>query len=149
MALADLITSDVVKVPLDSRAKPDVIRELLQVLHDVGKIGDVDTVYDAVMMREAKCSTGLEQGIAVPHAKTEAVDSLTVAMGVAPNGVDFDSFDGQPARVFFLMLAPPDQSGPHIEALAETARIASSPSFVKALVNAGSAHDVVRLFNED
>jgi len=148
MALADLITPDVVKVDLSSRSKPDVIRELLQVLEDAGKVGNADLAYDAVMEREGKGSTGLENGIAVPHAKTDVVDSLTLALGTAPAGIDFESFDGKPARIFFLMLAPPDQPGPHVAALAETARLTSSPAFVNALVSAANADDVVRLFAE-
>ena len=149
MALADILTPDVVKVSLESREKTDVIRELVQVLHDAGKIADPDMAYDAVMERESKCSTGLERGIAVPHAKTTAVSTLTAALGTVPAGIDFESFDGKPSRIFLLMLAPPDQSGPHIEALAETSRLTASPAFVNALVSATSPEDVVALFQHD
>ena len=85
MALVDLIRPEVIKVPLVSSTKPEVIRELVEVLRDAGKISDVDLVYDALMKRESLGSTGLEQGIAVPHAKTPAFNSLTVALGISPN----------------------------------------------------------------
>ena len=120
MALLDLIDTDVVKVPLQGRTKNEAIRELVETLRDAGKIADVEPVYDAVIARESMGSTGLENGIAVPHAKTRAVRKLTMALGISPQGVDFQAIDGKPSKLFFLLLAPPDQSGPHIQALAAT-----------------------------
>ena len=148
MALIDLITEDVVTVPLKATGKADVIRELVDLLVRAGKVTDADRTYDALLERESRGSTGLEYGIAVPHAKTTAVSTLTVAIGVSPGGVEFSSLDGQPSRLFFLLLAPPDQSGPHIEALAEIARMSRSAAFVKALTSAHSARDVLELLQE-
>jgi mannitol/fructose-specific phosphotransferase system IIA component (Ntr-type) len=148
MALADLISPEVVKVPLAAKTKPEAIRELVQVLLDAGKIPEFHTAHDALLAREALGSTGLEQGIAVPHAKTRAVPSLTVAIGIAPQGIDFESADGKPSTLLFLLLAPPDQSGPHIAALAEIARIARSPTFLRLLVSASTPREVVELFRE-
>ncbi|RPJ05434.1 MAG: PTS sugar transporter subunit IIA [Spirochaetaceae bacterium] len=149
MALLDLIKEDVVKVPLESVTKTDVIRELVDVLVKHGKIQDADKACDAIMKRESLGSTGLEKGIAVPHAKTDQVKSLTLAMGVSPKGVDFQAVDGQPSKLFFLMLAAPDQSGPHLEALAEIARVTRSETFCRLLCSATSAREVVGLFQED
>jgi fructose-specific phosphotransferase system IIA component len=149
MALVDLIRPEVVKVPLVSTTKPDVIRELVELLRDAGKITDVEAVYDALMKRESLGSTGLEQGIAVPHAKTPAVNSLTVALGISPKGIEFQAIDGNPSKLFFLLLAPPDQSGPHIEALADIARITKSQAFCRTLIGSTSAQEVVELFSED
>jgi fructose-specific phosphotransferase system IIA component len=148
MALIDLITPEVVKVPLESSTKVDVIRELIQILKDTGKIDDVESVFDAIMAREAQGSTGLEDGIAIPHAKTPAVDTLTAALGISAGGIDFDAMDGKPSHLFFLILGAPDQSGPHIEALAEIARLARSKSFCDMLTHAGSAEEVVELMTE-
>jgi len=149
MALIDLITPEVVIIPLSGQNKPDIIRELLTVLDRAGKVSDSEAAYDALLAREAMGSTGLENGIAVPHAKTEAVKNLTIAIGIAPEGVDFDSIDGNPSRLFFLMLAPPDQSGPHIEALAEIARVTTSHAFCRLLLGATSAQEVVDVFQEE
>ena len=148
MSLSDLIQPEVVKVPLVARTKSDVIAELLDVLVAAGKVSDREHALNALLERESLGSTGLESGIAVPHAKTSAVTRLTLAIGVAPNGIDFSSADGEPSRIFFLMLAPPDQSGPHIEALSEIARLARAPSFLKALSRAESPVEVVDLLNE-
>ncbi|MFW6138041.1 MAG: PTS sugar transporter subunit IIA [Spirochaetota bacterium] len=149
MALVDIITPEVVKVPLEARDKPEVIRELVQILKDAGKIKDLDSVVEAIHQREQKGSTGLESGIAVPHAKTAAVKTLTVSIGISRRGIDFDSMDGKPSQLFFLILASPDQSGPHIEALAEIARLTRTRAFCKAMLNAGSPQEVVSLFRED
>ena len=148
MALADLIQPEVVKVPLTGKTKNEVIRELAQVLLDAGRIPALEAVVDALLTREALGSTGLEMGIAVPHAKTAAVRQLTAAIGIAPQGVDFQSADGQPSKLFFLLLAPPDQSGPHIPALAEIARLAKSPTFLRLLAGASSAQEVADLIRE-
>ncbi len=149
MALVDLISEEVVKVPLASTDKPGVLRELLEILKDAGMINDLDRVLEAIFKREELGSTGLEEGIAVPHAKTDAVKSLTIAIGISPQGIDFHSLDGKPSQLFFLMLAPPDQSGPHIEALAEIAKLSKSRAFCNALIHAQSAKEIVALFRED
>ena len=145
MALIDMIVEKVIKTPLTSKDKPGVLRELIQILKDAGEIDDFDKVLKTVQEREDKMSTGLEKGIAVPHAKTDAVSSLKLAIGIAPQGIDFDSMDKQPSKLFFLLLAPPGQSGPHVEALAEIAKLATSTSFCKALINADNAQEVVDL----
>jgi fructose-specific phosphotransferase system IIA component len=149
MALVDLITPEVVKVPLTTDNKPDVLRELVQILKDAGKIDDVEGVLEAIRQREEMGSTGLELGIAVPHAKSDAVRDLTLGIGVSPRGIDFNSMDGKPSHLFFLMLAPPSQSGPHIEALAEIAKLSRSRAFCTSLINARSPHEVVDMFRED
>jgi len=149
MSLIDLVSEKVVKIPLQSNDKPDVLRELVQILKDAGEIADYDTVLKAVQDREDKLSTGLQAGIAVPHAKTSAVSSLKLALGIAPQGIDFDSMDGLPTKLFFLLIASPDRSGPHVEALAEIAKLARSQAFCNALVNARSAGEVVELIQGD
>jgi nitrogen PTS system EIIA component len=143
MALFDLVSEKIVKIPLDSKDKPDVLRELTRILKDAGEIDDFDAVLKAVHEREDKQSTGLTQGIAVPHGKTAAISSLKLAIGIAPQGIDFDSMDGEPSKLFFLLLAAPNQSGPHVQALAEIAKLARSQTFCEALVHAENARQVV------
>ena len=149
MALIDLIRPEVVKTPLSAGTMPEAISELVQVLKDADLIQEAQTACDAVMARESQGSTGLENGIAVPHAKTPAVTTLTVAIGIAPQGIDTSALDGNPSKIFFLMLAPPDQSGPHIEALAEIARIAKSQMFLDQLLSSQSSTEVAELFCEE
>jgi len=98
-----------------------------------------------VFAREKLGSTGLNDGIAVPHGKTDAVKDLAIALGIAPDGIEFDSMDGKASSLFFLILAPPDKSGPHIQALAEIAKLSRSRALCKAIVHARSSQDVVDL----
>ena len=145
MALIDLMVEDIVKIPLASQDKPDVLRELVQILKDADKIEDFDGALNAVQEREDKMSTGLPDGIAVPHGKSPVVSSLQLAIGISPQGIDFDALDGNPTHLFFLLLAPRDQAGPHVQALAEIAKLAQSKAFCKALIRAESAEEVVEL----
>ncbi len=149
MALIDLISEDIIKVPLEATTKRAAIEELIEVLVRAGKVKDKDRILEAVLKRENLGSTGLEKGIAVPHAKAEEVPSLTLAIGISFKGVDFGAIDGKPSKVFFLMLAAPDQSGPHIEALAEIARITRSDTFCRVLTSSSSPKEVVQLFKEE
>jgi len=145
MELIDLVTENIIKIPLTSGNKPDVLRELVQILKDADEIQDFDAVLSAVQQREDKCSTGLADGIAVPHCKTSAVSTLKLAIGIAPDGVDFDCTDGKPAKLLFLLVASPNHSGPHVEALAEIAKLAQSKSFCSLLASANNAKEVVNL----
>ncbi len=149
MALIDLVVPEIIKLPLESRDKPDVLRELVGVLKDAGKIQDFDAVLKAVQEREYKQSTGLEEGIAVPHGKTTAVSSLQLAIGIAPQGIDFNSLDGKPTNLFFLLVGSPDQSGPHVQALAEVARLARSKVLCRALADAENVQQVVELMKSE
>ena len=147
MAVVNLIEEDIIKIPLEAKIKPDVIKELVDVLKKAGKIEDAESVFRAVMLRENMGSTGLEKGIAVPHAKTHKVNNLVLAIGVSPEGVDFDSLDGEPSKLFFLLIATPQQAGPHIEALSEIARLTRSSNFCKLLLNAKTPKEIVDIFS--
>ena len=147
MAVVNLIEEDIIKIPLEAKTKPDVIKELVDVLKKAGKIEDAESVFRAVMLRENMGSTGLEKGIAVPHAKTHKVNNLVLAIGVSPEGIDFDSLDGEPSKLFFLLIATPQQAGPHIEALSEIARLTRSSNFCKLLLNAKSPKEIVDIFS--
>ena len=146
MAVVNLIEEDIIKIPLEAKTKPDVIKELVDVLKKAGKIEDAESVFRAVMLRENMGSTGLEKGIAVPHAKTHKVNNLVLAIGISPEGVDFDSLDGEPSKLFFLLIATPQQAGPHIEALSEIARLTRSSNFCKLLLNAKTPKEIVDIF---
>lgn len=148
MALIDLVEEKIIKVPLESKNKPDVLRELVQILKDAGEVDDFDAVLAAVQDRESKCSTGLEEGIAIPHCKTPAVSTLKLAIGISPEGIDFDSLDGNPSKLFFLLVASPSFSGPHVEALSEIAKLARSKAFCRVLIASNNAQEVLELIKE-
>ncbi len=146
MALADLMTKEVIKVPLESKGKFDIITELINIIDEAGYLKDKNAALEAVISRENQGSTGLAEGIAVPHAKTDAVSHVVVALGISPEGIDFEAVDGKPSHLFFLMLAPPSQAGRHVEILAEIARLCKSPGVLKELKNASTAEDAIEVF---
>jgi mannitol/fructose-specific phosphotransferase system IIA component (Ntr-type) len=148
MDLTDLITEEVVKVPLLAKSKTGVLKELVDFLGDSGKLLDPEKVYRALLAREELASTGLELGIAIPHCKCDAVSDVTIAVGISPDGVDFDSIDGKPSRLFFLVIAAPNQSASHIQVLSEIGDLARSESDLRSLIESTSAREFVRRFSE-
>ncbi len=147
MSLLDILKKQDIVVPLTALDKRGAIKELIQLLHKNGKISNEDQVYDAVMMREEKASTGLEHGLAVPHAKTAAVQKIAAAVGISPNGIDFDSLDGNPSKLIFLIIAPPNQSGAHIALLSEIARLTKYANLCDDLADARSADQVMSILH--
>lgn len=143
MNLTKWIRKENIVVPLTATTKTEVILELIQALHRSGTISDSQAVYRSVMERESLSTTGLSAGFAVPHSKTDAVQNLALAIGISPDGVDFNSIDGELSHVFFLMVAPNNQPGQHIAALAEIAKLSQIPAFAKLLKKAKSADEVL------
>lgn len=145
MNLSNLVFEENILVPLSSKTKSEVILELLQLLKNNNKISDLNTAYEAVMEREALSSTGLGHGIAVPHGKSNCVSKSVLAIGIAPEGVEFNAIDGKPSHLFFLMLAHPTCAGQHIEALAEIGKLAGSPVLLRMLKASKSAKEVMNI----
>lgn len=126
----------------DKRA---AIEELLELLVRSGAISNRETALADILAREAKMSTGMEQGLAIPHAKSHAVRKLTVALGISPQGIEFQSLDGSPAQVIFLVLSEVGSRGPHIECLAEIARVYSAHGTREALIEARNVSEVLEV----
>ena len=143
MALYELLDSSCIVLELQADTKEGVIEELVDVLDRTGRITDRTAVLDAVMERESAMSTGLEEGLAVPHAKSGAVSTLTAAMGIKRDGLDFESADGKPTTIVFLLIAELNNPGPHVRALAKIARLLSDPQIRVALVNVKSADEIL------
>ncbi|MBU1076352.1 MAG: PTS sugar transporter subunit IIA [Spirochaetes bacterium] len=148
MSLIDITEKNCIKVDLESLDKEGVIEELVDLLVNAGKIKDKQKAIDDIMEREKKGSTGLEKGIAVPHAKTEAVDKLSLAFGISKDGVDFNAMDGEYSYLILLLLAPPGASGPHVEALASIARFLTPPVIREKLKNVKSSDDIINIIIE-
>lgn len=143
MKLTDYIRPEHVKIALDGTSKADVIEELVGLLVETSDATDADAIYNAVMKREAEGSTGLERGVAIPHAKSDAVKRLSIVVGISREGVDFDSQDGKPAHLFFLMVAPTSESGPHVQAIAKIVKLIKLDKFRELLLKAKKPEEVV------
>ena len=123
MMIGNVLTPDVVRLELPGETKQQIIESLLDILMETGKVENRQTALDALLEREEKMSTGIENGIAIPHGKTEAVKELAACIGLKKEGVDFDSLDGKPSTIFIMTLSPKDKSGPHIQFLAEVSSL--------------------------
>jgi fructose-specific phosphotransferase system IIA component len=143
MKLSDFITPGHVKINLDADSKEDIIEELVSLLVETSDVSDPDAVFEAVMNREREGSTGLEKGVAIPHAKCDAVKSLSIVIGISRSGVDFAAQDGKTSHLFFLMVAPTSESGPHVQAIAKIVKMIKLDKFRKKLIDAKKPQDVV------
>ncbi|MEA3421261.1 MAG: PTS sugar transporter subunit IIA, partial [Acidobacteriota bacterium] len=102
---------------------------------------------EAVLTREEKMSTGMENGIAIPHGKTDSVDHLIIAVALKKEGVDFDSMDGQASKIFIVTVSPQSRSGPHIQFLAEVSKLLKEPEAREMLLAARTVEEVIRVFS--
>lgn len=150
MKLLEFLIPEAITVDLKATDKEGVIREIVGRLRDTGALSpnDCESVIKAILSREELGSTGIGRGVAVPHTRHPSVDKLVACMATSKKGVDFASLDDQPAYVFFLLISPPNQPGPHLRALDNAARYMRDDNFVDALRAANSAENVIALIRE-
>jgi len=122
--------------------------ELIDVLDGAGLLQDKQAVVDAVFTRERTRSTGIGSGIAIPHGKCNAVKELVMALGVAPEPIEFQSVDNKPVSIVILLVSPLDQTGPHIQALAQISRLMLDETFKTALEQASSTEAAYKLLSD-
>lgn len=145
MNLSKYLTTTTIKLNLAGQTPEEIMREMVMVLCDAGKI-DSSHAEDAVcalMRRERMMSTGLANGVAIPHAKTAGVDDLVGAMGIKPVGVDFGALDGKPSTIFVMTLSPKGKPVPHVPFLAEVAKILQSSDTCERVLKARTPHEVI------
>ena len=145
MRLTDILSPQAVIIPLTGTTKQQVIAEMIDRLAAIGSVSDRDLAIRAVMEREQTRTTGIGAGLAVPHGKCGAVTQLVMAVGKPAEPLDFQSIDGKPVSVVFLMLSPIDKTGPHIQALARISRLFSLDTVRKQLLAAATTDDVYRV----
>jgi PTS system nitrogen regulatory IIA component len=145
MNLKKVLTRDAILPELKADTKQGVIEEMVGFLAASGKFTGKTAAMQAVLAREEKMSTGMQNGIAIPHGKTDAVDQLVVAVGIHHAGVDFASMDGNPAHIFIMTLSPENRAGPHIQFLAEISRLLSRPELREKLLNAATSDEILNL----
>ncbi|AFG38361.1 PTS sugar transporter subunit IIA [Spirochaeta africana] len=120
------LDESLVRPGMTAENKDDVVDQMLQMLAATGKVGDVAAAREALIANEQRTATGMQHGIAIPHAKTEAVDELLACVAVTTKPIDCSAVDGKPSRIFIMTLSPPDRVGPHIRFLSEIGRILKS-----------------------
>jgi len=148
MKISDLLIKDRINLDVKSTNKVDIIKELATLHEKTGVLNDYDGYVKALMEREDQSSTGIGEGIAIPHAKTEFVKEPALAMGRKPEGIDYDSLDGEPATLFFMIAAPDGANNTHIETLARLSQLLLDDDFKAALENAKTADEVLDIINK-
>jgi PTS system nitrogen regulatory IIA component len=152
MKIVDFVGPELIVPQLSAHEKSAVIRELADHLaaHVKGtqKI-DREVLGKVLLERERLASTAIGEGVAIPHGKLDAVGKLVAVVGRAPEGVDFDSMDGRPTHLFFVLVAPENSTGVHLKALARISRLFKDPEFRTRLMQAKDAQEIFRVIADE
>jgi nitrogen PTS system EIIA component len=152
MKIVDFVRPELIVPELQARDKAEVIRELADHLAahvGGGKTLDREQLAKVLMERERLASTAIGEGVAIPHGKLDAVGKLVACVGRAPQGVDFDSMDGRPTHLFFVLVAPENSTGVHLKALARISRLFKDPEFRTRLMQARGGEDLYKVISDE
>ncbi|GMB09676.1 PTS fructose transporter subunit IIABC [Thermolongibacillus altinsuensis] len=144
MKITDLLKEETIVLHLKAKTKEEVIDELADVLDRAGKLNDKQMFKQAIFAREAQSTTGIGEGIAIPHAKTKAVRVPAVAFGRSQEGVDYEALDGKPSHLFFMIAAPEGANNTHLEALSRLSTLLMDASFRAKIENASTKEEVIQ-----
>jgi mannitol/fructose-specific phosphotransferase system IIA component (Ntr-type) len=150
MKFSDFVATDAIRSHVAATSKEGVIREMVQALVDAGRItaGEQEGIVKAIMKREDLGSTGIGRGVAVPHTKHPSVSRLVGTVAVSPEGIEFESLDGEPVHLLFLLVSPPDRPGDHLRALENISRQLRDDTFCRLLKGAKGPVDIQHLLEE-
>ncbi|HPA14688.1 MAG TPA: PTS sugar transporter subunit IIA [Desulfobacterales bacterium] len=148
MKILDFLHKDTILVNLKSYDKKGVLGELAAPVAQATGL-DPENLVGVLMERERLGSTGIGGGIGIPHGKLKILDSLTLAFGLSRKGVDFESMDGRPTHIFFLLVTPENSTGVHLKLLARISRLLKNDHFKSKLLNAEDSDEVLRIIKEE
>ncbi|WP_066900410.1 PTS sugar transporter subunit IIA [Streptobacillus notomytis] len=148
MRIVDFLTKDRIVFGLNSEKKEDIIKEMAQLFlksDDVVKEGMFDIFIEDLIERENLTSTGMQDGIAIPHAKSPAINKLSLAVAIVPEGKYFDSFDEETSKVFFMIAAPEDTKKEHLDLLQKISKLSYEEEILESLILAKDSIEVIKL----
>ena len=149
MKITDILDEASIIQDLRSTGKKGILEELSNVLVQGGKLPDRDKVVEVLLEREKLGSTGIGDGIAIPHGKMKGIKALVTSFGRSIKGVNFESIDNKPTHLFFLLVAPENSAGIHLKALARISRLLKDPSFRNRLMEARDRQDLFEIIAEE
>jgi PTS system nitrogen regulatory IIA component len=149
MKIQDIVSPEAIVDDLRGETKEAVLRELSEVIVGIVPKLSADSLTSILMERESLGSTGIGDGVAIPHGKVNGIDRLVAAFGRSRNGVAFQSLDGKPAHLFFLIMAPEYSAGMHLKALARISRLLKDERFRMSLLGAAGVDELRSLFREE
>lgn len=147
--LSKMLTENCINLNLTGKTKAEIIDEMVEILYSAGKLNDKEEYKKEILKRESQSSTGLEEGIAIPHAKTSAVKVPSIAFGLSKEGVDYESLDGEPSKLFFMIAAPANASDTHIEVLSKLTTMLLDDDIREKLLNAKEPKDVLEILGHE
>jgi nitrogen PTS system EIIA component len=150
MRMSDFVAREAIIPELKATTKEGVIREMVEGLKAAGYIkgGDSEDIVKAILKRELLGSTGIGRGVAIPHTKHSSVDRLIGTVAISPQGVGFESLDGEPVHVFVLLISPQDRPGDHLRALENVSRSLRDDGFVRSLRHTSGRDTIWNLLDE-
>ena len=149
MKIMDILVKDAVILDIESQEKDAVLQELAHCLAAAEPVLDAERLQQVLAEREALQSTGIGDGVAIPHGKLPGLSRLVASFARSKDGVDFDSIDGQKTHLFFLLVVPEHSGGQHLKALARISRFFRDASFRKALEEASTLQDILQAIEEE
>jgi len=149
MKLSNLLNTNTIKVGLEAADKEEAFEEMVDLLVRAGAVTDREAALRALHAREDEQTTGIGNGIGIPHAKDPSIEKLVLGLGTSEDGIEFDAVDGEPIHLVFLVLARTGNPGPHVEALAEIARLIQTPGFYRKVCEARTPEEAMALVREE
>lgn len=151
MFLREVFPPELIKVDLEAEDKEEAFEEMVDHFCQVERYNAREEILEALREREAKMSTGIHKGIAIPHGKTNAVENVYGVLGISHKGIDYDALDGEPVYLLFMVLAPQKDSEKHLRILKRMAELLENPQFYMDLVaqkDPQSAHGIIRKYED-
>lgn len=149
MKLKDILTEERIIIPLQNSDKENIIKEMIDVIDNSVRLKNKKQIIKAVLDREAVMSTGVGDEIAIPHGKSDGVEDITAALGITRQPVDFQSLDGKPVRLVWLLIGPPDKTGPHLKALSRISRLMHKKDFREHLIHTEDPKTALTAINSE
>ena len=149
MKISETLKLSLIRTNLESSSKSGLFEEMVQMLVDQGILRDSGAALLSLHEREAKMTTGIANGLALPHGKIREARGLLMALGVSKKGIEYESLDGEPVHVVIMVLAEIGNPGPHIEALAEISRLFALPGFLGKIREAQSSREILDLIQHE
>lgn len=147
--LLDFLPEGAILLDLKGQNKKEILKEMVQILSGAHQVKNSNGILDALLEREELGSTGIGQGIAIPHGKSESVGKVVAALGFSKKGIDFDALDGEPVYLFFMLVAPPNAAGIHLKILAKISRLLKDKFFRQALREAKTPEETLKLIRDE
>jgi len=149
MKIVDLLHPAAIAADIEATGKNETLAELTDVMMKVANGLDRDEVIRVLQERERLGSTGIGEGVAIPHGKLKDIKKLLISFGRSRRGVDFDSMDGKPAHLFFLLIAPEESVGVHLKTLARISKLLKNPAVRRRLLDAAGSEEIYRIISEE